>query len=897
MNFFITGGAGSGKTMVFSLCILDIMRQLGRFNVITLAYFNTVASANNGLTVNKFFCLNNDFFESIDKIINPNDMLSVVNSQEFNLRKESTTRYEQIKTLEVIFIDECQLFSKNSYIFLDLLIRKIRNKEKDISFGGVKLILCGDIIQKRIDTIGEYIPFYQTFETLYKFKICSLGNDSFRQRNYNTLRLVNLMREGTNANAGFQQIYENNTTTCIRNDGLTFDNLFGHKMCIDPDTFEILVTQSLCKQEVDMVKYCYYLDGNKNDNTYSKYEAKKYVSADRNRRLNIKYIEYRTQQLNKIIVDIDNKSNKIPCLLVCIEIKQCNRVNYGQIHPKMIKSIKPIVENLTKNKIDEDRITNAIKLVYSDLREILNKTNANIQSDINFLNKYPDFELNVGENEEDSHLAIFKIINNSYLDKYFLPKNALVKVLEVKECSIIVQQLQMDKKIFTPKVEIKRMLYKFPYNKDLRIELKFEQYPLRRSDAITVEATVGYTFSGINLIFNNQWGTHYVNNYAYIFASRSPDIENCIPIFPIVKSDCKQTRDDLSFMLKHSGKVTEETKKNNEIEIYNIKSSIAATCPSYLKSAAFTRKNWINEIRTLRLEIETYNSSESFGKYTSTVTEEDILLTNLVGIEKTKLQDFISKYYDNINVMYNDNTETHDSNGTFDYNDNFYNDNTYNILKDSEVPVVSGKHKLDDSQEILILTKKQKKNNSNILKMNQLNSRTKQKEIQWKDFHGLIHNNIKKSRNRKWNVTEVYDLLIKLTEWGLEKYNYKSQDKFLMTLPTENTEKVKNKLKQLRKNILCNNKQFNYCTCERNKNKNLKFLKDNLTLSETHRLHKKLNIPSKQMSGKSITKKDFKWIDEDNIENIVLTVCFDYDINSTIVIYKKKISKIISFYL
>ena len=161
-------------------------------------------------------------------------------------------------------------------------------------------------------------------------------------------------------------------------------------------------------------------------------------------------------------------------------------------------------------------------------------------------------------NTEDINYGIFKVIDNSYLDSHCLPKKALVRVLEyTRDDTLIVQQLQFNKEVYTPKIEIHRKEYPCFRKKTVTIGSKeieiskwiVKQFPLRRSDAVTVDATVGYTLSGVNLIYNNQWSSRFVNNRAYIFASRAPDLQYSIPIFPIVALDCKQDDNNLKFML------------------------------------------------------------------------------------------------------------------------------------------------------------------------------------------------------------------------------------------------------------------------------------------------------------------------------------------------------------
>jgi ATP-dependent exoDNAse (exonuclease V) alpha subunit len=128
-NIFITGSPGTGKSyLITSICKLLAYRnkEYGLTATTGCAAYNI-----QGTTIHSLFGMNiySDNFEE---------------HYQFLLRKR-TPLFKKIKNLDVLIIEEISMLNDVLYIFLDSLLKLIKNTDKP--FGGIQLIFVGDFYQ------------------------------------------------------------------------------------------------------------------------------------------------------------------------------------------------------------------------------------------------------------------------------------------------------------------------------------------------------------------------------------------------------------------------------------------------------------------------------------------------------------------------------------------------------------------------------------------------------------------------------------------------------------------------------------------------------------------------------------------------------------------------------
>ncbi len=119
-NLFITGRAGTGKST-----LLGIVKRTTKKNAAVVAPTGIAALNVGGQTIHSFFKLP-------PKMIDPRE-----------LTKRKNHRF--YKKLQLLIIDEISMVRADMVDCIDIFLR--RNKEVDLPFGGVQLIVFGDLFQ------------------------------------------------------------------------------------------------------------------------------------------------------------------------------------------------------------------------------------------------------------------------------------------------------------------------------------------------------------------------------------------------------------------------------------------------------------------------------------------------------------------------------------------------------------------------------------------------------------------------------------------------------------------------------------------------------------------------------------------------------------------------------
>ena len=122
-HLFITGKAGSGKST-----LLRYFKDITKKNVITLAPTGIAAINVEGQTIHSFFSFPLGFI------------------QKEQIKKLYRAKKKIIQNLDLILIDEASMVRADMLDAIDYSLR-INRKEMNIPFGGVRLIMFGDVFQ------------------------------------------------------------------------------------------------------------------------------------------------------------------------------------------------------------------------------------------------------------------------------------------------------------------------------------------------------------------------------------------------------------------------------------------------------------------------------------------------------------------------------------------------------------------------------------------------------------------------------------------------------------------------------------------------------------------------------------------------------------------------------
>ncbi|APX99572.1 helix-turn-helix domain-containing protein [Lacinutrix venerupis] len=186
-NVFLTGKAGTGKTT-----FLHKLKKESLKRMVVVAPTGVAAINAKGVTIHSFFQM------PFGPIL-PNKNL--INSDGFN-RKFSKTKINIIKSMDLLVIDEISMVRADLLDGIDKTLRRFRKKDK--VFGGVQLLMIGDL-QQLSPVVKEdewYIlkPFYSNafFFSSLAYKECNAIivelNHIYRQDNPKFIDILNQIR-------------------------------------------------------------------------------------------------------------------------------------------------------------------------------------------------------------------------------------------------------------------------------------------------------------------------------------------------------------------------------------------------------------------------------------------------------------------------------------------------------------------------------------------------------------------------------------------------------------------------------------------------------------------------------------------------------------------------------
>lgn len=181
-NFFVTGKAGTGKSVVLRHFVNTTKK-----NVAVLAPTGIAALNVKGATIHSFFGLKNE----------------VINVDEIEV---SDKKKESLKNVDTIIIDEISMVRVDVFDAIDVILKQVH--ENSLPFGGCQIIVFGDLYQLppivEKDTsvheflLSRYSSFFFFGTKLFKtnpFRIINL-TQVFRQNNPMFIDLLNRIRIG-----------------------------------------------------------------------------------------------------------------------------------------------------------------------------------------------------------------------------------------------------------------------------------------------------------------------------------------------------------------------------------------------------------------------------------------------------------------------------------------------------------------------------------------------------------------------------------------------------------------------------------------------------------------------------------------------------------------------------
>ena len=171
INIFLTGKAGTGKT-TFLKSLKDTLFK----RYVVLAPTGIAALNCEGVTIHSFFQL---------------DFMPYIPGRFVKRKQMRTSKLNLIRSLELIVIDEISMVRADVLDQIDVLLRKLRVSERHKPFGGIQLLMIGDLSQlPPVAKQEEWEFLKQYYQTPYFFSAKVL-----EQTHYQTITLEHIYRQ------------------------------------------------------------------------------------------------------------------------------------------------------------------------------------------------------------------------------------------------------------------------------------------------------------------------------------------------------------------------------------------------------------------------------------------------------------------------------------------------------------------------------------------------------------------------------------------------------------------------------------------------------------------------------------------------------------------------------
>ncbi|MDB4835503.1 DEAD/DEAH box helicase [Cyclobacteriaceae bacterium] len=221
-SIFLTGKAGTGKTT-----FLKYFRERNKRKMVVLAPTGIAAINAKGQTIHSFFNLSFGPLLIEDYQYHPDNLLETM--------KYNKTKIKLIKELEVLVIDEISMVRVDILDMIDRILRVIK-KNSILPFGGVQLVLIGDIFQlppivsddlKPILSPYYKSPFFFSANSYLDLNPGYIELDKvYRQADYEFVQLLNKIRVNHMCPSDYQQL--NQRVNALRKEGESYITLATH---------------------------------------------------------------------------------------------------------------------------------------------------------------------------------------------------------------------------------------------------------------------------------------------------------------------------------------------------------------------------------------------------------------------------------------------------------------------------------------------------------------------------------------------------------------------------------------------------------------------------------------------------------------------------------------------
>lgn len=190
-NVFLTGAAGSGKTYLLNQYIRYL--KVNDVDVGITASTGIAATHMNGKTIHSWAHI------SIKEELSPSDLTYIYDRIDW--------RAAMLQT-KVLIIDEVSMLHHYRLDMVNQVLQKIH--QNDLPFGGIQVILCGDLFQLPPVTRGGQSAKYVTESSVWQdmdIRICYI-TEQHRQEDEDFLRLLNEIRENAVSNTVLLKLLE-----------------------------------------------------------------------------------------------------------------------------------------------------------------------------------------------------------------------------------------------------------------------------------------------------------------------------------------------------------------------------------------------------------------------------------------------------------------------------------------------------------------------------------------------------------------------------------------------------------------------------------------------------------------------------------------------------------------
>lgn len=174
VNIFLTGKAGTGKTTFLRQLTIRLPKRM-----VVLAPTGVAAINAGGMTIHSFFQLPLSPFV-------PDGSFQGVQKSKYQFAKQ---KKNIIRTLDLLFIDEISMVRSDLLDAVDDVLRRLRNS--DLPFGGVQLLMIGDLQQLApVVKENEWQLLREFYDTPYFF-----GSHALRKTRHVTIELQKVYRQ------------------------------------------------------------------------------------------------------------------------------------------------------------------------------------------------------------------------------------------------------------------------------------------------------------------------------------------------------------------------------------------------------------------------------------------------------------------------------------------------------------------------------------------------------------------------------------------------------------------------------------------------------------------------------------------------------------------------------